>query len=303
MEIIRYLCAVFYRRKIILALLETCGGTLSAINFQKLLFLVTRKQEIKTFDFVPYRYGCFSFQANQDIATLKTYGYVSLNDNDIKLEKNENCYSQLTLFDIQYVSEIKEQFASMSQTDLIRYTYVNYPYYATKSAIAEKVLSEDEMQKVRQQIRNLSETVLFTIGYEGISLETYINKLIVNDIKILCDVRKNAFSQKYGFSKSQLKTACEGVGIQYLHIPNLGIVSEKRQTLNTQADYDALFVDYQNTVLQQNARDITYLLYLLKESQRIALTCFEANINQCHRKYLAEAVTNLPDFNYQLKHI
>ena len=228
-----YLCRMYYRRKIILALLETCGGSLSAVNFQKLLFLFTRKQEVKTFDFVPYQYGCFSFQANQDIVTLKTYGYVSSDKKNIKLEKNENFFSQLNLFDKQFVLEIKEQFANLSQTDLVKYTYVHYPYYAIKSAIAKRILSEEEMQKVRQQIRISTETILFTIGYEGISLETYINKLIVADIKILCDVRKNAFSQKYGFSKSQLKTACEGVGIHYVHIPDLGIVSDKRQTLGS----------------------------------------------------------------------
>jgi hypothetical protein len=65
---------LYYRRKVLLALLEIFGGQLTAKSFQKYLFLFTRKQEIKVFDFVPYKYGCFSFQANQDIATLKTYG-------------------------------------------------------------------------------------------------------------------------------------------------------------------------------------------------------------------------------------
>jgi len=294
---------MFYRRKIILALLETCGGTISAINFQKLLFLFTRKQETKAFDFVPYRYGCFSFQANQDIATLKTYGYVSYNENDITLEKNDNYFSQLNMFDKQYVLEIKSQFGNFSQGDLIKYTYINYPFYATKSQIAKKILNNEELQKVQQQIHTYSETMLFTIGYEGIALETYINKLITSDIKILCDVRKNAFSQKYGFSKNQLKTACEGVGIQYVHIPDLGIVSNKRQALNTQSDYNLLFEDYEQTVLQQNTKDINYIFDLLKHKKRIALTCFEANINHCHRKHLAEAITRLPDFNYKMQHI
>jgi uncharacterized protein (DUF488 family) len=42
---------------------------------------------------------------------------------------------------------------------------------------------------------------------------------------------------------------------------------------------------------------------LLKKYKRIALTCFEANICQCHRKHLAEAITSLPGFSYELKHI
>jgi transposase len=41
----------------------------------------------------------------------------------------------------------------------------------------------------------------------------------------------------------------------------------------------------------------------LKENKRIALTCFEANICQCHRKHLAEAIENLPGFEYRVEHI
>jgi uncharacterized protein (DUF488 family) len=254
---------------------------------------------------VPYRYGCFSFQANQDITVLKAYGYVniSVDENKIELAKQENFFAQLSLLDRQYITEIKSQFVNFSQTDLVKYTYIHFPYYATKSTIAEKILNEEELQKVRQQIRSSSETILFTIGYEGISLETYINKLIINDINILCDVRKNAFSQKYGFSKSQLTKACKGVGIKYIHIPDLGIASGKRQCLQSQTDYDALFEDYKNTVLRQNTKDISCLFDLLKQEKRLALTCFEANINQCHRKHLAEAITHLSGFSYQLKHI
>ncbi len=67
---------------------------------------------------------------------------------------------------------------------------------------------------------------------------------------MLCDVRKNAYSQKYGFSKSQLQKACEGVGISYIHMPELGINSDKRQHLISQSDYDLLFEDYEKNTLQ-----------------------------------------------------
>ncbi|MGH2622634.1 MAG: hypothetical protein ACRDE7_03125, partial [Sphingobacterium sp.] len=36
---------------------------------------------------------------------------------------------------------------------------------------------------------------------------------------------------------------------------------------------------------------------------RIALTCFESDICQCHRKPLAESISNLPDFKFELMHI
>jgi len=62
---------MLYRRKIVLNLLDTFGGSLSAKRFQCLLFLVTRGQEKKTFDFLPYRYGCYSFQASFDLHVME----------------------------------------------------------------------------------------------------------------------------------------------------------------------------------------------------------------------------------------
>ena len=133
-----------------------------------------------------------------------------------------------------------------------------------------------------------SDAVLFTIGYEDISLEKYINKLIINDVKILCDVRKNAFSYKYGFSKSQLKMACQGAGIKYVHLPALGIESELRQDLRSQKDYDILFEKYENTIMESND-SIDVIIELLKTDKRVALTCFEKNPLQCHRSRIARA--------------
>ncbi|WMJ74123.1 DUF488 family protein [Cytophagaceae bacterium ABcell3] len=88
-----------------------------------------------------------------------------------------------------------------------------------------------------------------------------------------------------------------------MHTPEVGIESDKRQDLKTQADYDKLFAIYRNTNLQETIGKQQEILNLLAEYQRIALTCFEANICQCHRKHLAEAITQLGDWQYEMKHI
>jgi uncharacterized protein (DUF488 family) len=298
---------LYYRRKILLALLEVFGGQLTAKSLQKYLFLFTRKQEIKVFDFVPYKYGCFSFQANQDIVTLKTYGYLDITDSPegrfIQLKKNGNYPALLNLFDRQSLSGVKEEFGNLSQNELIKYTYIHYPFYAIKSSIARSLLTDEDYAKVRQQIRIFSEPVLFTIGYEGISLEKYINKLIINDIRVLCDVRKNAFSQKYGFSKSQLETACKGVGIKYIHIPALGIESEYRQDLMSQKDYDILFEKYESTTLENSRTALLQIFDLLNENRRVALTCFEKNPQQCHRSRIAKKMMTFEGKDYTLKEL
>ncbi len=298
---------LYYRRKILLALLEIFDGQLTAKSFQKYLFLFTRKQEKKAYDFIPYRYGCFSYQANQDLATMQKYGYIEIAEQTsgryIKIKQSGDYLGLLSSADRQFLCEVKENFGELNQQELIKYTYQKFPYYATKSAIAHKLLNAAELEAVENQKRNFTESQLFSIGYEGITLETYINKLIINDVHVLCDVRKNAFSQKYGFSKSQLKKACEGVGIEYLHIPDLGIVSDKRKELNTQNDYDNLFQEYEQTSLKQNNEALLKIRNLLNTKKRVAVTCFEKNPAQCHRTRVANALLKLPDSDYPLKNL
>ena len=108
---------------------------------------------------------------------------------------------------------------------------------------------------------------------------------------------------KFGFSKTLLKRYCNSLEIEYLHIPDVGINSDKRQQLETQADYDRLFADYRNTTLLESTASQIQIFELLKEHNRIALTCFEAEPCQCHRSHLAEAIAKSPDFNYSLKHL
>lgn len=298
---------LYYRRKIILALIEIFGGALTAKSLQKYLFLFTRQQATKSYDFVPYRYGCFSFQANQDVVTLEKYGYLKIAEGDngrhIKLNRFENYSAMLDLFDHQVLFDIKERFGNMSQRELIGYTYRQYPYYAIKSTIAKSLLTTEELTVVEAQKRVYTESALFSIGYEGISLEAFINRLIVNDVHVLCDVRKNAYSQKYGFSKKQLQKGCEGVGIRYEHIPDLGIESEQRQHLQSQTDYDLLFERYEQTTLVKNREALMYLRSLLETDKRIAVTCFEKDPRQCHRTRVVNALLKLPDRAYEQKNL
>lgn len=295
---------MYYRRKILLSLIQVFEGELEKIQLQKLLFLYTRFQkERKTYDFVPYKYGCFSFQANSDLSTLKKYGIVSETSKSWKKEDEVSYLSELTKEDKKIISDFRIIYANKSSDDLIKLTYKRYPYFAINSTIAEDYLNETEFENLNNYRSFEDEIVLFTIGYEGISLESYLNKLIKNNIKVLCDVRKNALSMKYGFSKTQLKNACNGVGIDYVHIPEVGIDSDQRQELKTQNDYDCLFEEYKEKNLKKSIDSQTEILNLLIQNKRIALTCFEADICQCHRKHLSEAITNLKGFKYNLEHL
>jgi uncharacterized protein (DUF488 family) len=294
---------VYYRRKIILALLQLFEGELEKIRLQKLLFLFTQRQEVKAYDFVPYKFGCYSYSANADLTTMTNKGMLSETENHFKSNEKNDYLTLLKESDKAQLLQVKALFANLDANALMKHTYISFPYWATKSVKASSILSKEEQQKVESAKPKNNKTVLFTIGYEGISLEEYLNRLLQNDVKVLVDVRNNPLSMKYGFSKSQLKRYCESLGLQYLHLPEVGIQSEQRQELNNQNDYDRLFERYRKNNLTKTVNTQTEILNLLEKYSRIALTCFEANICQCHRKHLAEAIATLPGFKYEVKHI
>ncbi|MHC9088517.1 DUF488 domain-containing protein [Tenacibaculum sp. IMCC1] len=294
---------MFYRRKFALALVQKFGGELDNLKFQKLLFLATRKQDKKSFDFVPYKFGCFSFQANQDMITLVNRNFLSKDNNNWIVKDDDNYFALLNEVDKRIINVVHSKYSNYSGDELIKETYVNYPFYASKSTIAKKVLSEDELNKVEKQKRSYDDEMFFTIGYEGVSLETYLNKLIINDVKVLVDVRKNSISMKYGFSKSQLKNACESIGIKFMHIPELGIESEKRQELNSLKDYKKLFDVYKKTTLKANDEYLLKLKDISYKYKRVAITCFEKEVCMCHRGVVADELKNKKDWNIKLKHL
>ena len=294
---------MFYRRKIILALLQLFDGQLEKIRLQKLLFLFVQRQTKAEYDFVPYRFGCYSYSANADMTAMVRKGILSETKENFSKADKTDYLKLLKPEDKKVLTETKTLYGRMSANALMKHTYLNYPFYAIKSEVAEKMLNAEEFEKVKKTNPQNTGTVLFTIGYEGISLEEYLVRLLKNDVKILVDVRNNPMSMKYGFSKSQLKKYCISLGIEYIHFPEVGIQSEQRQELNTQTDYDKLFEAYRKKNLTTTGKAQTEILSLLKKHKRIALTCFEANICQCHRKHLAEAIENLPGFSYEVKHI
>lgn len=305
------MAALTYKKKVILALLEKLGHSVSAKSMQKYLFIFSRMQlEDRIYDFVPYKYGCFSFQANQDIVSLEKAGYISIQDepNSDKLYTilhDMRASSDLSIFDSKILSDIVKLYGRMSQDELITYTYKRWPFTAINSVIKERLLSKEELDKVEsQRSKYIDDTpMLFTMGYEGCTLEKYIHRLITNDVHVLVDVRKNAFSMKYGFSKSILEKACTGVNIKYIHVPELGIESEKRKELATQQDYDILFEDYERTTLKKNWDYLLKVRSILDEKHRICLICFEKDPKQCHRTRIAKALMSLPDCKYDLEEL
>jgi hypothetical protein len=294
---------MYYRRKVILALLEQFDGQLNKIALQKTLFLFSRLQAKPVYDFMPYKYGCYSYQAVWDLGALQLRGFVENVDNQWILTSNKLHLKDLTKQDIEIIRYVKYTLRGLSTDDLMRKTYLEYPFWAINSLKAEEMLSAQQYNAVQNHKPQKNNTSLFTIGYEGITLENYFNKLLISDVKVLCDVRRNPISQKFGFSKSTLIKVCEALGIIYIHLPDLGIASDKRKHLQNQIDYDALFDEYETDYLVHQQHNIDYIFNLILKYHRVALTCFEASHCQCHRSKVAKAVVNHSAWKYELNHL
>ncbi len=294
---------MFYRRKVILALIQLFDFELEKLRLQKLLFLFCQYQAKPEYDFIPYKFGCYSYSANADLKAMVTREMLSESETSFQCIDKTDYLSQLKESDKTNLLKIVNLYGGLKRNDLIKHTYIHYPYWATNSTMAENILSSAELDKVNEARTVKSNKTLYTIGYEGISLEEYLNRLIRNDVKVLVDVRCNPLSMKYGFNKNQLLKSCSSIGIEYIHIPDVGIQSDQRRELNTQADYDTLFVEYRKTNLTNSKSSQQRILDLLNEKKRIALTCFEANICQCHRKDLSEAIKVLSENKIEIHHI
>ena len=294
---------MFYRRKIILSLLEIFGGELEKIRLQKLLFLFCQKQEKADYDFIPYKYGCYSYSANADLTTMVSKNILTETNSSFVKNDKISYVKTLKSDDLLKMKRIKQLYGDLNSQALMKHTYRTFPYWAINSVKAKSILTTSELANVQKQKLETSKTVLFTIGYEGNSLENYLNRLIKNDVKVLVDVRNNPLSMKFGFSKTLLKRYCESLGIIYMHFPEVGIISNQRQELHTQADYDKLFKSYCINNLPKTKETQKNIFKILQQHKRIALTCFEADSCQCHRRHLAEAIELLPGFEYEINHI
>ena len=77
---------LFERQRLLLSLLDAVGEPVGHTDFQKLLFLYTRECEATpTYEFVPYRFGAFSFTSYADKRKLIAEGLLTEDDQSWRL--------------------------------------------------------------------------------------------------------------------------------------------------------------------------------------------------------------------------
>ena len=218
------------RERVALRLLEEAGGSLPRTKFVKLLFLLRMEKELKQiasfYDFVPYKYGPFSFALYRDIERLESRGFLSscddgfaldpLGSDDAKLRKGK--LPQSALYDI---SGVWRQYGGLTTDEVIVSVYQKFPWYAINS-------EREERNQVDLPLGKIADPAVYTTGYEGKSIDGFLGQLLEAGIQMIIDVRANPVSRKYGFAGSRMKAIAAQLGIAYRHYPSLGIPSESR---------------------------------------------------------------------------
>lgn len=139
--------------------------------------------------------------------------------------------------------------------------------------------------------RRVGDFQLFTIGYEGRSVDELLARLKSAAIATLIDVRYRPQSRKRGFSKSTLSARCQIDGIGYVHRRDLGTPPEMMKRFGV-GGYDSRAFDAyrrhlrgQTTALQETGT--------LVEASRCCLLCYEADASACHRRVVADELSRI----------
>jgi len=273
------------RQRAILALLSEAGGEASHLSVTKWAFLL--REECPSgggsafYQFLPYKYGPFSFCLFQEAAALARDGLVVDQGRDWSLTKLGTAASRGAPEDVRRdVRFVVRAHGKKSSSALIDYVYERHPWYTVNS----------EIRKLAD--KPLADPAVYTAGYEGLLVDGFIDGLLRAGIRRLIDVRNNPVSRRYGFHKSTLSRLCANVDIEYVHFPQLGIESRDRQDLDRDSARAALFADYERTTLRSEREAIDTVAQLMRKVPSV-LVCMEARPCDCHRSRLAQPVAEV----------
>jgi len=230
--------------------------------------------------FLPYLRGPFSFSLYHEIAKLVHGGFVSEPDDETwELTSAGEEASRTIPEDIGHdVIGVMTKRARQPVSEMVEYVYATYPWYTLNSQSGARIEPP------------VAEAAVYTSGYEGKSVDAFLDAILRVGVRRVIDVRRNPVARRYGFHGSTLARLCGKLGLDYRHFPELGVPSEERRGLSTKADYDALFRRYGLTTLRQEADAVSEVGRLSTEEPSV-LVCSEADPSRCHRSRLALAVS------------
>jgi uncharacterized protein (DUF488 family) len=132
---------------------------------------------------------------------------------------------------------------------------------------------------------------LFTVGYEGRSLDELVQELLDAGVQRLVDVRELPLSRRRGFSKTTLSDALRDAGIDYVHVRALGNPKHNRERYWA-GDVEGGAAVYRRH-LNNGSRSALLELSDSLGDDPACLLCVERDHTECHRDVIVEALQEL----------
>lgn len=138
---------------------------------------------------------------------------------------------------------------------------------------------------------------VFTIGYEGLDIDTFMLLLKEHGIDTIVDIRELPLSRKRGFSKKALAHALDVEGHCYLHLRELGCPKPVRDRYRVDGNWERYTRGFLKHL--QGQQSALEQLFKLSTDSHCALLCYEADFNLCHRSLVANAMQEQYDADVQ----
>jgi len=278
--------AVLNRQKSLLCMIEKAARPVQHLELTKWAFLLAHETPSKGgrsfYQFVPYRLGPFSFCLYHEVGGLVRNGYLVDAESDGRKTWWITGDVNRPTGDLRQglpddIARIVERFETTSTDALLDYVYERFPWFTVNST------------KRKLQPRPVAASAVFTVGYEGRSVDGLLDLLMRAGINRVLDVRANPVSRRYGFHRRTLSRLCKNLQLEYVHFPELGIPSAIRRELQSPADYASLFLRYQRDALERKTGALDEVARMMAERPSVLL-CMEADARRCHRGLLADAI-------------
>lgn len=143
------------------------------------------------------------------------------------------------------------------------------------------------------EARSVAEADFFTLGYSGRKTPEMLESLISSGVRTLVDIRQNPVSMyRPELSKKNLQGTLTDMGIQYVHLPELGVPRDVRGKAIETGSRDVIWAWYDENVIPDFAGSNLHM-FMNAFEHPVALMCTELDPHECHRHRLSLALESL----------
>jgi len=270
------------RRKVLLSLLAQSERPLPLTRANLLLSLMNLDVEKPLYQFIPTGSTPVSIDLLHDLRAFEKAGAVTVGGEAIQLHEDATDPLSYALGeeDQELLLESLARYGAKSEQALLDEVIGRKPFFAIRSERGDAAV-----EAIREEILSAPRG-LYTLGYEALTIDAFINHLIARNVESVVDVREFAFSRRSEFAKGNLEEALALGGIAYIGMSEVGIPTKARKEILEHKSKEELLEYYEAEILPttgEYAKNVAALV----EAHNTALICHEEDPQECHRSRFA----------------